>query len=71
MVVCRIIKQIILPAVTSPERAPLGVHAFSGNDYVSSFMRKGKKECWKLVKDDEEFLTVFSGLAFKAFLLSN
>eukprot|EP00794_Sanderia_malayensis_P000672 gene671-biopygen976 len=44
------------------KQALLGVHAFSGNDYVSSFMRKGKKVCWNLVKENEEFLTAFSEL---------
>ena len=27
--------------------ALIGLHAFSGNDYLSSFFRKGKKTCWK------------------------
>ena len=43
-------------------QALLGVHAFTGNDYVSSFLRRGKKVCWKLVQDNQEFLTVFSNL---------
>ena len=33
------------------KQALLGLHAFSGNDYISSFCRKGKKACWKMVKD--------------------
>ena len=41
------------------KQALLGLHAFSGNDYVSSFMRKGKKVCWNLVKENPEFLTAF------------
>ena len=27
-----------------------GFHAFTGNDYISSFFRKGKGNCWKLVE---------------------
>ena len=37
------------------KQALLSVHAFTGNDYVSSFMRKGKKACWNLVKENQEF----------------
>lgn len=42
--------------------ALLGIHAFSGNDYVSSFFRKGKPTSWKLVKSSQKFLEVFSCL---------
>ena len=42
--------------------ALLGMHAFSGNDYVSSMLRKGKQLCWKHIKDSERFLEVFSSL---------
>lgn len=44
------------------KQALLGIHAFSGNDYVSSFFRKGKKTWWKVVKDDENLLKVFAEL---------
>ena len=27
----------------------IGLHAFSGNDYVSSFFKKGENQFWKLV----------------------
>ena len=30
-----------------PKQALIGLHAFSGNDYVSSFFRKGKFAFWK------------------------
>ena len=33
----------------SQSRAIIGMHAFSGNDYVSSFFRKGKKKCWQVM----------------------
>ena len=44
-----------------------GVHAFSGNDYVSSFLRKGKSDFWKLVLKKHEFLQLFGklGLEFR------
>ena len=41
--------------------ALVGYHAFSGNDYVSSFLRKTKK-VWEKVKDDEESLDFFNKL---------
>jgi len=44
------------------KRALLGIHAFSGNDYVSSFFRKGKKTWWTLIKDDENMQKVFAEL---------
>ena len=30
--------------------ALIGFHVFTGNDYISSFLRKGKEKCWKLVE---------------------
>lgn len=42
--------------------ALLGLHAFSGNDYISSFFRKGKKACWKLMQGTEAFVTTFAEL---------
>lgn len=44
------------------KQALLGLHAFSGNDYVSSFFRKGKKTWWKVIQDDENLLKVFAEL---------
>ena len=43
-------------------KALAAVHAFSGNDYVSSFFRKGKKVMWKLVLQNDKFLDAFSQL---------
>ena len=36
-----------------------GVHAFSGNVYISSFFQRGKKKMWNLVLKNERFLKVF------------
>ena len=44
------------------KQALLGMHAFSGNDYISSFFRKGKKAFWKIVKDRQEYIAAFSDL---------
>ena len=41
------------------KKALLGMHVFTGNDYVSSFLRIGKQVCWKLIKDIAEFLQIF------------
>ena len=38
----------------------IGFHAFTGNDYVSSFFRKGKSECWKVVQKNNRFVNTFS-----------
>ena len=42
--------------------AMLGLHAFTGNDYLSSFFRKGKERCWKLMHKYEEFEVCFTKL---------
>ena len=42
------------------KKALLGLHAFSGNDYVSCIFRKGKQLCWKNVKNISRFLDLFS-----------
>ena len=42
-----------------------GVHAFSGNDYVSRFFRKGKKNfgtCWQSMKDLFRYLQTWACL---------
>ena len=38
----------------------IGFHAFTGNDYISSFFRKGTEKCWKLVKKAKKFQKAFS-----------
>ena len=37
----------------------IGFHAFTGNDYVSSFFRKGKQWCWKKMISEEKFVQCF------------
>ena len=44
------------------KEALIGLHSFSGNDYVSSFFRKGKTTCWKTLLKNEIFSNVFSEL---------
>eukprot|EP00794_Sanderia_malayensis_P001870 gene1870-biopygen1697 len=43
-------------------RAVVGLHAFSGNDYVSAFFRKGKKSPWKAMLKRQEFVNAFARL---------
>ena len=43
-------------------RALAGMHAFSGNDYVSSFFRKGKTLVWKWIMKNPQFMEVFGNL---------
>ena len=41
----------------------LGLYAFTGNNYFSSFFRKGQEErCWKLMQKYEEFEVSFTNL---------
>lgn len=40
----------------------IGFHAFTGNDYISSFFRKGKAVCWKVAEKNPRFLHAFKAL---------
>ena len=43
--------QSSLCELSSDERSALiGFHNWTGNDYIGSFFRKGKKTCWKVAK---------------------
>ena len=44
------------------KNALLGMHAFSGNDYVSAFFRKGKLAFWRSMSKNIEFIRLFSEL---------
>ena len=37
-------------------------HAFTGNDFISSFFRKGKNTCFKLLESSSRFKTAFAQL---------
>ena len=41
------------------KKALAGLHAFSGNDYVSSFYKQGKKKMWSKVKKNDSYLELF------------
>ena len=41
-------------------QARVGTHAFSGNDYDSSFFRKGKIAFWKAMLKRAEFIDLFA-----------
>ena len=40
----------------------IGFHAFTGNDYVSSFYRKGKAACLRVLEKNPKFLKAFQDL---------
>ena len=40
----------------------IGFHAFTGNDYISSFFKRGKDQCWKLMEKFQKFETCFKQL---------
>ena len=44
------------------KEALVGFHSFTGNDYIPSIFRKGKKHCWSIAKSSETFLEAFSEL---------
>ena len=44
------------------KKALLGYHAFTCNDYVSGFFRKGKKHCWEILKKYPMFIDTFMQL---------
>ena len=44
------------------KRCLIGFHAFTGNDYLSSFFRKRKETCWKVVDKNEKFVNTFIAL---------
>ena len=46
--------------------ALLGLHAFSGNDYVSGLFRRGKVAFWKTIVKKAEFIDAFAGLGRSA-----
>ncbi len=42
--------------------ALIGFHAFTGNDYVSTFFKKSKKQCWRLLEKTNRFVQVLQSL---------
>ena len=42
--------------------ALLGFHETTGNDYVSSFFRRGKEKSWKILEKFSRFMTMFASL---------
>ena len=37
-----------------------GFHAFTGNNYISSFCRKGKAACFKILQGSSKFQNTFA-----------
>ena len=42
-----------LNLIKSEKESLLGMHAFFGNDFMSSFFRKSKVHCWKIMKTSD------------------
>ncbi len=52
--------QLSLSCLTDMQKkALIGLHAFTGNDIVSSFFRKGKPMCWNAIRNNRSFLRAF------------
>ena len=45
--------------------ALIGFQAFTGNEYVSSFFKRGKQSCFKVMKQCDEFINAFRLLGEK------
>ena len=45
---------------TEEKVALIGFHAFTGNDYVSAFFKKGEGACWKILLNNLRFWRVFA-----------
>ena len=45
---------------TKQRKALLGMHAFSGNHFVSSFFRMGKQAVWKAILKNDVFVNLFA-----------
>ena len=43
-------------------KALIGFLAFTGNNCISSFFRKGKPACWKILEKDAKFVDAFCSL---------
>ena len=46
----------------SEKEALVGFRSFTGNDYIPSIFRKGKKLCWSIAKSSETFLEALTEL---------
>ena len=46
----------------------IGVHAFTGCDYNSSFFRRGKEKCWKTMTKFSKFESAFENLGSMSML---
>ena len=70
----KVAKIIDISSSTLPKvqrQALVGIHAFSGNDYVSSFFRKGKIAFWKAMLKRAEFIELFAGFGMDGELSDN
>ena len=59
---CDIFKLNSINTDDEKKLALLGFHASTGNDYVSSFFRRGKEKSWKIVEKYSRFTTMFANL---------
>ena len=54
------LSDVILPDID--KSCLIGFHAFIGNDFISSFFRRGKLQCWKTLQKEPNFQSSFSEL---------
>ena len=58
----RLIPMDVVDLPDQHREALIGYHAFTGNDYVSSFSKKGKKTCWNKSTKKTKFSKGFTDL---------
>ena len=58
----KILKIASFTLATDLKQALSGIHAFSGNDYVSIFFRKGKQQYWRTLLKYPQFVETFKKL---------
>ena len=59
---CHIFKLNSINTDDEKKLALLGLHASTGNDYVSSFFRRKKEKSWKIIEKYSRFTTMFANL---------
>ena len=51
----------------SKKAALIGLHAFTGNDFASSFFRKSKRKCWNVIRNNPTYFNAFAELGTEWF----
>ena len=64
----KLLELILCDLTDQQKKAMVRMHAFTGNNYVSSFLCKGKQLCWRFVCNNQIFLDLFGRLGMEVIL---